>query len=115
VALWLVWRFRPLDRALVRVIERLLRRYTDLDTHDYAALLRLSGDWTVRQIPIRPGGVLAGRALEEVTDAVVLGIERADGSYVGAPSTGTVLEPGDTLTVYGRNELLDRLGGTVSD
>jgi hypothetical protein len=114
VVLWLLWTWKALDRAVVRGLERLLRRYTHLDTHDYAALLRVSDAWAVRAFDVRAGDGLDGRALEQLDDVVVLGIQRADGSYEGAPSPDAVLAPGDTLTVYGRNELLDRLGDTVS-
>lgn len=43
----LLWLFRndTVDRALRRVIERLLRRFTDLEVRDYAALLHLRGQW----------------------------------------------------------------------
>jgi hypothetical protein len=112
--LWLLWTWKALDRAVVGGIESLLRRYTHLDTHDYAALLRVSGDWAVRAFDVRAGDGLDGRPLEQLDGVVVLGIERADGSYEGAPAPGAALRAGDTLTVYGRNELLERLSDTVS-
>jgi hypothetical protein len=112
--LWLLWTWKALDRVVVGAIEGLLRRYTSLDAHDYAALLRISDEWAVRQLDVRAGGVLDGRPLEQLDGVVALGIEHADGGYEGAPAPGAVLRSGDKLTVYGRNELLERLGDTVS-
>jgi TrkA-C domain len=104
--LWLIWSWKALDRAVVRRIEWLLRRYTKLDTHDYAALLRVSGEWSVRAFDVHPGGPLDGRTLAQLDGLVVLGIQRADGSYEGAPAVGSTLAVGDTLTVYGRDDVL---------
>jgi hypothetical protein len=98
-----------LDRRIVRLFERVLRRYTDLDTHDYHALLRISDDYAIRQFVLRPGGRAVGRAIGDVvgdTPLVLLGIER-DGAYIGAPERDTVLQAGDLVTAYGRNELLE--------
>jgi hypothetical protein len=109
--LWLLWAWKALDRVVVRWIEYLLRRYTHLDTHDYAALLRVSDEWAVRAFDVRAGEALDGRALAQIDGVVVLGIQHGDGSYEGAPAPGTVLAPGDTLTVYGRNDALAALAG----
>jgi hypothetical protein len=101
---------RPLDRLIARVIERLLRRYTDLDAVDYDALLRLSGDYTVTRFRVRPDGRLVGHSVAELLPhekgVVLLGVEHPDGSYVGAPELDTTIQAGDTLTVYGREDAL---------
>jgi hypothetical protein len=110
--IYVVFSIQPVDRLLVRVIERLLRRYTDLQTADYDALLRLSADYSVTRLTVRPHGILDGRSLAEFPPSegmVLLGIERGDGTYVGAPSIATTVHAGDTLTVYGRDETLGTL------
>lgn len=40
---------------------------------------------------------------------IVLGIHRKDRSYIGTPSGGTKILPGDTLILYGRSEQLAEL------
>jgi hypothetical protein len=111
--LWRLTSWPALDRLIARLFERLLRRWTDLDTHDYHALLRLSSDYVIRQVALAPDGVLDGRTLgevlPEVSGVVLLGIERADGGYIGAPPPDAVLHGGDTVTVYGRDEVLSAL------
>lgn len=41
---------------------------------------------------------------------VVLGVVCSDGSYVGAPDKRTVIEPGDTVVVYGRAHAVAAIG-----
>jgi hypothetical protein len=112
-ALWLLTTWQALDRLISRLLERLLRRWTDLDTHDYHALLRISSDYLVQQITVRSDAVIVGHSLAEARDRVpglvLLGIEHADGSYVGAPSVDTTIRAGDTLTVYGHTDALEAL------
>jgi hypothetical protein len=111
--LWALTTWRPVDRFLIGLFERLLRRWTTLDTQDYHALLRLSTDYTIRQYNVQPEQRLVGRSiaelLPEANRIVLLGIERADGTYLGAPSLETTIEAGDTLTVYGRDETLEAI------
>lgn len=111
ILLWALTTWRPVDRLVIRFFERLLRRWTDLDTHDYSALLRLSGDYEIRQFTIHHGGILDGRSLRELVPrqqrVVLLGVERRDHTYLGAPSLDTTLQGGDVLTVYGQHETLE--------
>ena len=111
--LWALTSWDQLDRFVVRFFERLLRRWTTIDTRDYHALLRLSDDYTVRQFDVHAGGRLDGRAIADLVPqahrVVLLGIQRADGTYLGAPDHSEVLHGGDMLTLYGRDEVLEAL------
>ncbi len=101
------------DRRLSALIGRALRRWTQLDVRDYAGLLRLSGDYVVAELEVEPEDWLAGRALRELRlreeGALVLGIVRSDGTYLGAPRGETRLIEGDTLILYGREGLVENL------
>lgn len=102
------------DRRLTQLIARLLRTYTDLDARDYARLLKLSGPYAVTEMVVGPRHWLAGRILAdaELTDegTIVLGIQRADGSYIGVPRGDAPIHEGDTLILYGHGGLLAELG-----
>jgi hypothetical protein len=104
--LLLLARSAAFDRVLQRIIRRALARYTDLDVRDYAALLRISGDYTVMELYVEPDDWLASRPLNELDlpheGILVLGIVHPDGGYRGAPEGTTTIRPGDTLVVYGR-------------
>ncbi|MEQ9487035.1 MAG: TrkA C-terminal domain-containing protein [Coleofasciculus sp. F4-SAH-05] len=80
---------------------------------DYASLLRLSGDYTVMEMEVQPDDWLADKELAELglrqEGVVVLGIQRENGRYVGAPKGHTHICPGDVLILYGRLPLLNEL------
>jgi len=93
------------DRWLSRAIAVALKRWTDLETRDYAELLRLSDDFAVLELQVQPGDWVANRTLAELAlrdeGVAVLGIERASGGFVAAPDWSTEVHPGDTLILYG--------------
>ena len=105
-ALWLLSSSKVFDRYLGRVINWALRRWTRLDVRDYASLLRLSGEYRVIEVQVREGDWVAGKNLQRCylpeEGITVLGISRADGSYVGGPKGETEIYAGDTLILYGR-------------
>jgi len=111
--LLVVTRLPIVDRGMERVIGWALSRWTDLDVRDYARLLKLSGDYTVTEMGVREGDWVSGKALRECDlggeGVTVLGIERSDGGYVGAPHGATSIESGDTLILYGRSDALREL------
>lgn len=112
-ALVYVSRSSWVDRRLTRLIKRLIERYTDLHTRDLAGLLDLSGEYAVNELAVSDSDWIVGRPLHELAlreeGAVVLGVTRASGHYLGAPTGHTVLAAGDILIVYGRGELLHEL------
>ena len=95
-------------RAVDRIIDAALRRWTDLDVRDYADLLELSGDYSVAELKVEQGDWLAEEALRDLhlrdEGVVVLGITRANSTWLGAPDGDTVVHAGDTLVVYGRDD-----------
>lgn len=111
--LWLVATNRAFNRILTRLVRRALRRWTDLDLQDYARLLHLKGKYQVTEIEVDEDSWLANKKLKELrlTDEgiAVLGIERHDRIYIGAPYGDTCIYPGDILIVYGRKTALVEL------
>lgn len=114
VLLWLLARSRLVDNWMSRVIAGALKRFTELDTRDYAGLLHLAGEYAIMEMEVRVGGWLAGKRLEELRLAeegiLVLGISKPDGGYFGAPRGDTTLSPRDVLILYGRSPALVELG-----
>ena len=111
--LWAVAENRRVDILLRRVIRRLLKKYTGLDTRDYASLFHIGGDYGVSELTVEEEDWLAGRTLADLRlseeGALVLAIVEPDGTYRGAPRGTTRLEPGEQLLVYGRAEALRTL------
>lgn len=107
----LLWQFASskwVDRQLSRVIDRLLKRYTDLNITDYASLLRLAGDYRLAELKIKQDDWLAGKVLGQAglreEGVNLLGVQRPGGVYIGNPTKDTRLQKGDTLVVYGSIE-----------
>lgn len=123
VALRLLAGSKGVDRALIRITEWALRRYTRLNVRDYDKLLHISDEFTVAEVEPRKGDWLLGRRLEELAlreeGLIVLGVYRRDGSYLGVPDGRTLIEEGDRLVVYGEDDrvvgLSDRPVGEEGD
>lgn len=123
LGVWALARNDRVDRALTQLIARILRQYTDLDTRDYARLLKLHGAYAVTEMSVSEGDWVAGATLADLalTDEgiLVLGVQREDGEYLGAPRGDLPVEPGDTLIVYGPGprlaELDRRSAGAAGD
>ena len=113
IVLWLIARSPVVERAMSHVIERMLQRFTDVETRDYAGLLHIRGGWTIDELQVEADDWIAGRPLGELglrdEGILVLGIERADGGYEGAPHGDDVAQAGDVLVLYGRRKRISEL------
>jgi hypothetical protein len=101
------------DRQLSRVIDWALKRYTNLNVRDYYTLLNLKENYNVSRFEVHEGAWLADKTIQEVDlvqeGVLVLGILRADGSYLGTPRGRYRMHAGDTLVLYGKRPCLDEL------
>jgi len=106
-----VSRSRRIDRWLTGVIAKVIERHTTLSQRDLGGLLKLTGEYSVKELAVTEDDWLAGRDLGELglrdEGIVVLGITRQNGQYLGAPTGTTGVLPGDVLVVYGRSETLE--------
>ena len=102
-----------MDQRLSSWINTALDRYTELDVKDYASLMHLSGDYRIVELGVEPDDWIANKTLGEARlreeGIVVLGIQRADGSYLGVPYGETTIIPYDTLITYGRIGSIEQL------
>ena len=122
-AVYLLSLNRWVDQRLSQFGVRLLRRFTDLPVHDYVGLLHLAGEYSVKEMATEEGDWIVGRPLGELRlrdeGILMLGVVRRDGTYVGVPSKDTVIEPGDTAILYGRDDvfldLSERPSGAEGD
>ncbi len=122
-AIYWVSASKRIDRRLSSIIGRGLARFTDLEVRDYAAMLHVYGEYEVKEMLAEPDAWITGRTLGELRlrdeGILVLGIVRADGSYLGVPGKHNRIEPGDTLIIYGRDgrfaELTARPPGAGGD
>ena len=101
------------ERKLNRVIGWALRRYTKLNVQDYVALLHLSQGYGISELRVEPGDWLANKTLIDVAlpheGVLVLGVQRKNGTYIGAPQGKTEIHPYDTLLLYAALERIREL------
>ena len=111
--LWFASRSRWIYRRLSRLIDILISRYTYLDTRDYASLMHLAADYSLVEMEVETGDWIEDKTLEESEVAaegiIVLGVKRADGTYLGAPCGTTKVCAGDILMIYGRVGAIEML------
>lgn len=101
------------DGRMSALIGWALRRFTSVDARDYAGLLHLTGDYVVAELSVEEDDWLAGGSLKSLRlnseGLLVLGIERGEGDYLGAPRGAATLRPGDTVLLYGRRAIIEEL------
>ena len=75
--------------------------------------LHLASHYTVNETLVQPKDWVADKTLGElnltVEGVLVLGVQRADGTYIGAPTGNTKIAEDDTMILYGRHEALAEL------
>jgi hypothetical protein len=108
--LWTAAYSHWLDRHISHLVRKALKRWTDLDVRDYAGLLHLGGDYSVHELQVRDSDWMAGHTLAELglreEGVMVLGVQRTDGEFLGAPTGRTKIRPNDTVLFYGRDKSL---------
>jgi hypothetical protein len=104
---------RHIERHLNRVISWGLCRWGKLQVRDYVAILQLQGGYAVSELLVEPNDWLAEKTLIELKlpqeGVLVLGINRAEGAFLGTPTGETDIHVGDTLILYGPVERIEEL------
>ncbi len=100
-------------RMLEHLIERALKRYTDLEVRDYDALLHLHEGFKILRFEVEEGTWLAGQTLRELDLAkegvAVLTINRTDDTPVCIPRGEYRIHAGDELVLYAKAEAMEEL------
>jgi hypothetical protein len=108
VLIWWASRTRWVDERITRLATAGLRRWTQLEVHDYASLLHVGGEYVVNELQVEADSWVAGRDLGSLSlrdeGIVVLGIERVDGSYLGVPTRDSRIHAGDVVVLYSRSD-----------
>jgi K+/H+ antiporter YhaU regulatory subunit KhtT len=119
LAMWIITTNQWLDQRLSRLVEFLLKRFTQLEVRDYAKLLHIQKDYAVTELAVRSGDWVANRTLGELDlpkeGILVLGIDRKNGTYLGLPRSHTKIEVRDILILYGKTENVRKLDQRKSD
>lgn len=107
---WWAIRSKWVDKVLSAMIRRMLKRYTDIDIQDFAAILHLKDDFKISEKKINGTDWMANKSLDELKlrreGLTVLGIYREGKEYFGSPVGTAMILPDDVITVYGKSEVI---------
>ncbi len=116
-------KLRPVDRVLSRLIRAGLRRYTDLEVRDVESLMDIHGGYSIAELLVEETDWVCDNTLAEMRlndeGILVLGVNRRNGGYDGAPKGTLAVHAGDTLLLYGHQDRIaqldDRVKGPLGD
>ena len=112
--LWFLAISHFVERNLNSIIAWGLNKWTRLEVQDYVAILHLQNEFAVWEMNVEPTDWLAGKSLLEAglsrEGVLILGIQRKNGFYIGAPQGISRINPGDVLVMYGPMSRLHELG-----
>lgn len=113
VFLWWAVKSAIVDRALSKMINKMLKRYTDLDIQDYASVLHLKDDYKISEKQIDADDWMCNQTLKELDlrkeGITILGVDRKDNPYFGSPDGDFKLLADDVITIYGKSEGIKNL------
>lgn len=105
---------RFVDVRLHRALRTLLRKSGRVALADYVDLLHLSTAFSVTELVMHSEHWLVGRRLSDSNlskeGMTVLGIQRANGEFIGVPRGETEVEDDDRLILYGKEAAIEELG-----
>nr|WP_148236253.1 TrkA C-terminal domain-containing protein [Pyrococcus yayanosii] len=121
IAMYIFFRSKLVERAMRRVIRKVLGRLApSLRIYDYSQLLGITRGYSISQIRVKKNSWLANKTLRELEldkeGVLVLGIYRkVNGKevYIGAPHGNTKIMPGDLVILYGPEDTLLNLSRRV--
>ncbi len=112
-SLWKLARSSAADKFFTRVIKKYLAKWTELEVKDYAQLLEIERGYSIADVEVHDQEWLCNKKLSELhlnqEGVLVLGVQRKEGPYIGAPRGDAVLSDGDVLTCYGQASVLEEL------
>ena len=101
------------DRALSKMINKMLKKYTHLEVQDYAAVLHLKDDYRISEKKVAKDNWIANKTLRELSlrneGITILGIDRLGHDYIGNPTGSFKLLPDDVITIYGKEDRIKNL------
>ena len=113
ILLWLITRSKLIERLVVKVINKALEKFTNLNVRDYVELLELTNEYEITVLKVNEGDWLEEKGLKELNlrqeGINLIGIRRKNGKYIGTPHGETRILTGDNLIIYGREKNLKNL------
>lgn len=111
--LWWAIQSEAVNNWLSKIISKMLKKYTDIDVQDYAAILHFHDHYQITNYRVEKDSPIANKKLKELAlmqhGITVLGIKNKSGDYEGSPDGESDIRFGDLLTLYGQAEQFKHL------
>jgi hypothetical protein len=98
------------------IITRALEKWTKLRVYDYEQLFGLGEGYAIAKITVREDNPFSGKPIKDLKsqlrDALILAIYRKEGKriqFIGAPHGDFILEIGDELICYAKDEAITNI------
>ncbi len=118
-SLWWALKSKWVDRGLSKIINRMLKKYSNLDILDYAEVLHLKDDYRISEKKIGAEDWMANKTLKDLNlrheGITVLGIDRKNRNYIGSPTGSFDIQPDDVVTLYGKAEVIKNIYARKND
>ncbi|MFV0445524.1 MAG: TrkA C-terminal domain-containing protein [Planctomycetaceae bacterium] len=119
ILLWVIATSEWVAHRLSQTITWALQHFSELEVQDYVAVLQLENGFAVSEMTVDAGDWIADQSLRELRlpdeGVMVLGIERPELGYIGAPTADTRILPGDVLIVYSQTKRMEDLDARRRD
>lgn len=90
-----------------------LKKYTKLNVKDYVSLLQLQEGYVVTEMLVSSNDWIVGKTILQAAlskeGILILGIQKKDGDYIGAPHANTKVLAGDVLLLYSTTDKISKL------
>lgn len=111
--LFLITRSRKLERALDKILTRLITKYTGLRPRSFARLMTVMDDYEVIEVSVEDNSWLCDSTLADLKltaeGILVLGILSSNDQYDGVPRGNYRVQPDDKLIMYGRGDTIENV------
>lgn len=118
-AVWWAIKSKWVDRGLSKIINKMLKKYTDLEVQDYAAVLHLKDNYRVSEKKVAEDNWMANKTLKDLDlrheGITILGIDRDGQAYIGNPTGNFKILPYDLITIYGKEDVIKNLSARKKD
>ncbi len=113
VGLYLLSRTRFVAKPMDALMRYSLERAGVVKALDYELLLNVENGYCVSDFHVEEGHPFAYKSLFESRPSdqgvVILSVTKEDGTFIGTPNKDEILMPGDTIMVYGNEELVEKM------
>jgi hypothetical protein len=119
VVIVLVSRSKEFDSWLNQKIKKYLASHSHIELADYANLLHLGDKYGIGEIAIQDDHWFFEKTIEDLSltneGLLILGVQSYGGEFLGLPSKDYQFDRGDVAILYGRADMLQKMGDRSKD